>query len=116
MLTKLSMKMTKLIPSTGVGLGTRYRVIVQHKNIFDAKIFDTNIVDRNIFDTEVIVKIITDTNIFDTNILKLIPLKGLGNPISSDHPKRTNMFDTNILDTNMFGTNMFDSIYSSQIC
>ena len=50
MLTRLSMKMTKLIPSTGVGLATRYWVIVQRTNIFDSKAFDTNISDTNIFE------------------------------------------------------------------
>ena len=57
------------------------------------KIFDTNILDTIIFTSNKFDRIIFDSNIFDKNILmkmtKLIPLKGVGNRISSDHPTRT---------------------------
>ena len=70
--------MKKLIPLK-MEWKPRYWVVIQRTNISDTNIFYINIFDTNIF----------YINIFDTNILKLIPLKGVGNPISSDHTTLT---------------------------
>ena len=53
LLTTLSMKMTKLIPSTGVGLGTRYRVIVQRTNIYLCQIYLEQIYLTQIYFTQI---------------------------------------------------------------